>query len=244
MFDQALLALTWRVIRRRLVASPLAPAAALAFPAFVVWLGVTESYGTAARLFFFLLPHVFLIAAQDVVRTDLDSGALENVLFSGGRFRGFLAAKPVVLAAACAVYAAGLFGLFAAWGAAAGGFEPVFALRFGLSLLAGAYYVALASVLSHWLRSGANVVALLLAQAAALGFLVASASARPGLLDYAAGGHLPGLGPTLQLAALVAVLPNVIVAGRLPVFVGEVLAGLALAVVVQGRLIRRFEIRS
>ena len=87
MFDQALLPLTWRVIRRRLFASPLAPAAALAFPAFVVWTGIADSYGTAARFFFFLLPHVFLIAAQDAVCTDRDSGVLENVLFIRGRNR-------------------------------------------------------------------------------------------------------------------------------------------------------------
>jgi hypothetical protein len=234
MFDQALLPLTWRVIRRRLFASPLAPAAALAFPAFVVWTGIADSYGTAARFFFFLLPHVFLIAAQDAVCTDRDSGVLENVLFIRGRFRGFLAAKPVVLAAACAVYAVVLFGLFAAWGAAVGGFEPVFALRFGLSLLAGAYYVALAGVLSHWLKSGSNVVAL----------LIASASARTGLLDYAAGGRFPGLGPKLQFGALVAVLPNVVVSGRLPVFAAEVLAGLVLGLVVHDRLVRRLEIRN
>jgi hypothetical protein len=243
MFDQALLALTWRVVRGRLFASPLALAAALAFPAFVVWIGIADSYGAAARFFFFLLPHVFLIAAQDAVRTDLDSGVLENVLFVGGRFRGFLAAKPLVLSVASAVYAAVLFGLFAAWGAAAGGFEPVFLLRFGLALLAGAYYVALAGVLSRWLKSGSNVVALLLAQAVALGLLIASASERTGLLDYAAGGRFPGLGPKLQFGALVAVLPNVVVSGRLPAFAAEVLAGLALALVVQGRLVRRFEIR-
>ncbi|MCX6573697.1 MAG: hypothetical protein NTX99_06865, partial [Candidatus Aminicenantes bacterium] len=108
--DTALLALTWRITRRKIVSSPLALAAGLALPVFVVWIGLTDSYGTAARFFFFLLPHVFLIAAQDAVRTDIDTGALENVLFLGGRFRGFLAAKGIVLAAAAAGYAAALFG--------------------------------------------------------------------------------------------------------------------------------------
>ena len=48
MADRVLLALTWRVTRRRLLGSPLAIAAALAFPALVVWIAVTDSYGTAA----------------------------------------------------------------------------------------------------------------------------------------------------------------------------------------------------
>ena len=166
--DAALLALTWRVTRRRLTASPLAAVAAAAFPAFVVWIGLTDSYGTAAKFFFFLLPHVFLVAAQDTVRTDLESGALENVLFLGGRFRGYLMAKGFVLAAAVGAYALALFGLFAAWGLAAGGFEPAFAVRFALALVAGLYYVALAGVLSHFLRAGSNVLVILLAQSAAV----------------------------------------------------------------------------
>jgi hypothetical protein len=241
--EPALLALTWRVTRRRVLGSPLAVAAAAAFPAFVVWLGLADSYDTAARFFFFLLPHVFLVASQDAVRSDADGGALENVLFVGGRFRGYLAAKGPVMAAAAAAYAAVLFALFAAWGAITGGFEAAYLLRFALALLAGFYYIALAGVLSHWLKSGSNVVALLLLQSAALVLLITTASAGPGLIDYAASGRFPGLGPRLVFGALVAVLPNLVVAGRLPLFAAEVAAGLGLAVLLQRRLIRALEIR-
>jgi hypothetical protein len=240
----ALLALTWRITRRRIVTSPLALAAALAFPAFVVWVGLADSYDTAARFFFFLLPHVFLIASQDAVRSDLEAGVLENVLFVGGRFRGFLAAKGVVLAAAAGIYAGALFALFAAWGAVAGAFGPGLFLKFGLSLLAGFYYVVLAALLSHWLKSGSNVVALLLAQTASLILLISSATARPGLIDYAASGDFPGLGPRLAFGGLVAVLPNLVVSGRLPVYVAEVAASLCLAAGLQRRLTGRLEIRK
>jgi len=50
---------------------------------------------------------MFLISVQDTVRSDIEGGALENVLFLGGRFRGFLSAKSLVLAVAVAGYAAG-----------------------------------------------------------------------------------------------------------------------------------------
>ena len=118
-----------------------------------------------------------------------------------------------------------LFGLFAAWGAAVGAFRPAFVVQFALALLAGSYYVALAGVLSHFLRAGSNVLALLLAQSAAVFGLIFSATSRTGLLDYAATGHFPGLGPKLLFGAFVAVLPNVVVSGRLPAFAAEVLAG-------------------
>ncbi len=242
--DAALLALTWRVTRRRLTSSPLTAVAALAFPAFVVWIGLTNAYGTAAKFFFFLLPHVFLVAAQDTVRSEVESGALENVLFIGGRFRGYLMAKGHVLAVTAGAYAALLFALFAAWGLAAGAFEPVFAVRFALALLAGLYYVALAGVLSHFLRAGSNVLVLLLVQSATVIGLIFSADPRAGLLDYAATGRFPGIGPKVLFGGLTAVLPNVVVSGRLSIFSGEVLAGLGLALFVQARLTRRLEIRK
>ena len=242
--DASLLSLTWRVTRRRVVASPLAIVAGLAFPAFVVWIGLNHSYETAAKFFFFLLPHVFLVAAQDTVRSDIESGALENVLFLGGRFRGFLAAKSLLLAAAAGAYAAALFGFFAAWGVVSSGFKALLVVRFGLALLAGCYYVALAGVLSHFLKAGSNVLSLLLVQSAALVGLVASTTARTGLLDYIASGEFPGLGPRLLFGGLVAVLPNVIVSGRVTVFALEVLAGLLLLAFLQGRLLRRLEIRK
>lgn len=242
--DAALFSLTWQVTRRKFVSTPLATAAGLAFPAFVLWIGFNDSYAAAAKFFFFLLPHAFLIAAQDTVRSDIEGGALENVLFLAGRFRGFLAAKSLVLAAVAGAYAAALFGLFAAWGVASGGFEAFFMARFGLAVLAGLYYVALAGVLSHFLKAGSNVLSLLLVQSAALVGLVASTTARTGLLDYIASGEFPGLGPKLLFGGLVAVLPNVVVSGRLPAFAAEVLAGLVLLAFLQRRLLRRLDIRK
>jgi len=242
--DPALCALTWRITRRRLASSPLAAVAATAFPALVLWIGLTDSYGTAAKFFFFLLPHVFLVAAQDAVRTDVESGALESVLFLGGRFRDYLRAKLFVLAAAAGIYAAVLFGLFTAWGLAAGGFETRFVGRFGLAVLAGLYYIAVAGTLSHGLKAGSNVLVVLLAQSAVLIGLIVSITPRTGLLDYAATGRFPGLGPKLVFAGLTAVLPNVIVAGRDPAFAAEILAGIGLAVFVRERLIRRLELKK
>jgi len=244
MLDTALLTLTWRVTRKRLFGSPPALAAALAFPAFIAWIGLRDSYVTAARLFYFLLPHAFLIAAQDAVRTDIESGALENALFSGGRFRGFLMAKGLVAAAVAGGYVFLLSGIFAAWGMALGAFRASDIVRIGLALLAGLYYLALAGVLSHFLRGGSNVLALLLAQGAVLAALLFTVSARTGLLDYAASGRFPGLGPKLLFGGLALILPNVVVTGRPTIFAAAVLAGLVAALLVQTRLLRKLELGS
>jgi hypothetical protein len=244
MSDPALVTLTWRVVRRRVLASRAAIAAAVLFPALVALIGLRDSYAAAMRFFLFFFPHAFLFAAQDMVRTDIDGGALENVLFLAGRFRGFLWAKNLVLAAAVAAYAAGLFTLLAAWGAARGGFEAVHLAQFGLGLLAGLYYVALAGTLSHFLKAGSNAAAVLLGQAAVFVALLFSVTSRTGFLDHAAAGRFPGPGPALLFGGLVAVLPNVIVSPKMSVFGAEVLAGLVLALFVQGRLVRRLELRK
>jgi hypothetical protein len=244
MLDTALFPLTWRVVRRRLYTSPLAIAAALAFPALAVFIGLRDSSGAALRFFLFFFPHGFLIAAQDMVRTDIESGALENVLFLGGRFRRFLWAKNFVLAAAVGVYACGLFAFLAAWAAATGAFKPVHLAQFGLGLLVGFYYVGLAGTLSYFLKAGSNAVALLLAQAAVVVALLFSVTSRTGLLDHAASGCFPGPGPKLLFGGLVAVLPNVVVSPSLFVFGTEVLAGLVLVLLVQSRLARRLELRK
>jgi hypothetical protein len=242
MFDTAFFALTWRVTRSRLAASPLSLAAGLAFPAVIVWIGLRDSYGTAAKFLLFLFPHAFLIAAQDMVHTDIDGGALENVLFLGGGFRRFLWAKNFVLAGAVGAYALLLFALFSAWGLASGEFRPVYAAQFGLGLLAGFYYLGLAGTMSYFLKAGSNTLVLLLAQSAALVGLLFSATSRTGFLDYVASGRFPGLGSKLLFGGLVAVLPNLIVSGRLAVFGAEVLAGLALTLLVQNRLARALEL--
>jgi hypothetical protein len=243
MSDAAIFPLTWRIVRRRLVGAPAAVAAGLAFPALVSVVGIADSYATAGKLFFFLLPHVFLVAAQDALRTDIDSGVLENALFAGGRFRDYLRAKIAVVAGAAAVYAAVLFGLFSAWGLATGRFEARSPARFGLALLAGLYYAVLAGVLSRYLRAGSNVLVVLLAQTALLIGLIASASPRAGLLDYAATGRFPGFGPALVFAGLTAVLPNVVVYVREPLFAAEVAAGLLAGSAVLDRIIGRLELR-
>lgn len=244
MLDKAIFPLTWRVVRSRLFASPLAIAAALAFPALVGFIGLRDSYGAAVRFFLFFVPHGFLIAGQDMVRTDIESGTLENVLFLGGRFRGFLWAKNFVLAAAVGAYACGLFALLSAWGAATGAFEPVQLAQFGLGLLAGFYYIGLAGLLSYFLKAGSNAVTPLLAQAAVVVALLFSVTSRTGLLDHAASGRFPGPGPRLLFAGLVAVLPNVIVSPSLFIFGAEVLTGLVLTLFIQSRLARRLELEK
>jgi hypothetical protein len=212
-------------------------------PAFLVFLGLRDSYGTAMRFFLFFSPYVFLLAAQDMVGTELAGGALENVLFLGGRFQSYLWRKNFALAAVTGGYACVLFFFLTAWGLAAGRFEALFGLQFGLALLGGLYYIALAGALSHFLKAGSNVVAILLVQFGAFLGLLFSVTSRTGFIDYLETGHFPGLGPRLAFFGFVSVFPNLAVSPRLLTGGPVIAAGLALALLFQRGRLRRLELR-
>ncbi len=236
--------LTFRLTVRKVAASGFNLAVSALLPALLVFLGLRASYGTAMKLFLFFCPYVFLLAAQDMVGTELAGGALENVLFLRGAFRSYLWLKNFVLAAAAGAYVSFLFALLAAWGFVRGDFDPAFLIQFGLALAGGFYYVGLAGALSHFLKAGSNVVMILLVQLAAFMGLLLSAASRTGLIDYLETGRFPGLWPRLEFIGFIAVFPNLAVSRRLTAGGFVIAAGLALALLFQRGRLRRLELRK
>jgi len=234
--------LTVRLAGAKLRSSRFTVAVLAALPAFLVYLGVRDSQETAMKFFLFFFPYVFLLFAQDMVASEIAGGGLENVLFLGGRFRNYLWQKNLALAAAAGAYAAGLFLLLSAWGVARGTPGPFPAAQFGMGVLAGLYYIGLAGLLSWFLKAGSNVVAILLAQAAWLVGLLFSATSRTGFIDHLGTGVFPGLKFRLLFMGFTSVFPNLVVSRRL--FHGGlvVVAGLALALILQRALAWRLEL--
>lgn len=230
--------LTWLRLRR----SPAAWAAAAAFPAFILFLWIKESYGTALRSFLILLPHAFLFLSQDMVGDEIREGRLENVLFLGNGFKDHLFGKNAVLVLTGAVYGLGLF--IPLWVIGLVTHRSGWGDLFGLvvALLAGVYYVMLGGLLSHYLKGGSNVLALIVVQAAAFMGLLFSAAHRSGFLDLLGVGHFPGFVAKLEFLAFAAVLPNVVVAGRLRPHVLWIVGLIALALFVQWIKVRRLEL--
>jgi hypothetical protein len=236
--------LTVRLTGWRLRSSRFTVAVSAALPAFLVFLGVRDSPGTAMKFFLFFFPYVFLLSAQDMVATERSGGGLQNVIFLRGKFKTYLWQKNLALAAAAGIYAACLFVLLWFWGIARGGLDPFPVVPFGMGLLAGLYYVGLAGALSWLLKSGSNVVVILLAQAAWLIGLLFSATSQSGFIDYLGTGRFPGLESRLLFLGLTSVFPNLIVSRRLFMGAPVVVAGLALALIFQRVRVRRLELRA
>jgi hypothetical protein len=243
MLDRPRRQVTFRLTWLRLRRSPAAWSAAAAFPTFILFLWIKESYGTALRSFLFLLPHAFLFLSQDMIGDEVREGRLENVLFLGNGFKDHLFGKNAVLVLSGIVYGFGLFiplwvtGLVthrSGWGDLSG---------LAVALLAGVYYVMLGGLLSHYLKGGSNVLALIVVQAAAFMGLLFSAAHRGGFLDLLGAGNFPGFVAKLEFLAFAAILPNVVVAGRLRSYALWT-AGLAVLVLfVQWIKVRRLELK-
>lgn len=230
--------LAWLKLRR----SRFTMAVAAGLPALLFYLGLRDSPAGAMKFFLLFFPYVFLLAAQDLAGTEISGGGLENGLFLAGDFRRYLWLKNPALAAAAGAYAAGVFLPLAAWTMVRGVFEPFSLAQFGLGLLAGLYYLALAGALSYILKAGSNVVVILLVQAAAVVALLLSATSRAGFIDKLGDGRFPDLGSRILFLGFAALFPNLIVSRRLLPGALAVGAGLAAALAVQRALTRRLEL--
>ncbi len=244
MAEKTLFALTLRLTTGKLGSSKLTILAGVGFPAFLAWIGLSDSYETAVRFFLFLFPYAFLLAARDMAGTEIECGWLENVLFLGGRHKDYLWRKNFAVALAAGIYTFGLFLIMAAWGLALGKSELGLALRFGLGILAGLYYVSFSGALSYRMKSSANVMAVLLVQAAAALALLFSATARNAFIDNLVAGRFPGFSSKLLFFGLLAVCPNLVAARKLASGAVFVAAGMLVSLAGQRVLLRRLDLRK
>jgi hypothetical protein len=147
-------------------------------------------------------------------RDEIDSGALENVLFVGGRFRKYLLAKNAVVAASALGLSLIIFSAFSLYALFARQFELHAFLQLGVGVLAGLYYVAAAGFLSLFFKGGSNVLLILLGQVLMFVGLLFTASQRMGLAGRLTASSFPGLAAELEFTAVSLVFPNSVVALR------------------------------
>lgn len=187
------------------------------FAGFVVLLAFIWLKGAfifSYRLFLFLFPHLFLFLAQDMIKDEVDSGALENLLFIDGKFKAYLGWKNAVIAASALGAGGILFLGFSFYGLATHQFAIAFLLQFVAGVLAGLYYLALAGFLSSFLKAGTNVLLIILGQVLLLFGLLIWASQSPEWVERLAPSSFSIFTAKLEFLALAAVFPNLVTARR------------------------------
>jgi hypothetical protein len=162
------------------------------------------------RLFLFLFPYVFLLQARNMIRDEVDSGALENVLFLDGGFKSYLLLKNAVIIAAALAVGLPLLAVYSFYGLATHRFFVLSFVQFGTGILAGLYYLALAGFLSFFVRAGTNVLLVVLGQFLIFFGLLISAAQRPEWVGKLASSS-PDLAARLEFLGLAVVFPNIII---------------------------------
>ncbi len=176
------------------------------------WWQAGLSYGR--RFFLFLFPYLFLLISQDIFREEIDSGCLENVVFLRLNFRRYLIEKNLTLFLLASLFSGLLFLPFLLISVAQDDFSWFILVSFFMGLLVGFYYLSLAGWLGLRLRSGANVLAILLIQVflllALIISLTSSASGRD-FLDLILSAQPQNRLEQILLFIFVALWPNALV---------------------------------
>ncbi len=191
------------------------------FLGFVILLGYIwqrDSFSVSFKAFLYFFPYLFLFLSQDMVKDEVDSGCLENVLFLDGNFRGYLAAKSYILALVALSCSTVIFLVFAVFGLVAKQFLSIYILQFLAGIVAGIYYLSLGGLLSFSLKGGSNVLVVILGQVFLFVGLLLSARQESGFLDALDGGAFPDLLSKVKFLVLALIFPQVVVAERFIVY--------------------------
>lgn len=171
-------------------------------------------FNYARRFFLFLFPYLFLLLAQDIFREEIDSGCLENVVFFRLNFRRYLIEKNLTLFLLGTIFSSLLFLPFLLISVAEDDFSWLIIVSFFMGLIVGFYYLSLAGWMGLRLRSGSNVLAIILIQVflflALLVSLTSSASGRD-RLDLIFSAQPQNRLEQIFLFLFVALWPNALV---------------------------------
>jgi hypothetical protein len=243
MSSRAGLKIAFFVSARKTLSARFNPPFLIGFLVLLGYLWTADSFALSFRAFLALSPYIFLFLSQDMMREEIESGALENVLFLRGDFRRYLWLKNGVVTAIAVGISGALFLAFLAYALASHQFPRESLARFLNGQVAGIYYVSLAGLFSFFLRAGSNVLLIILGQILFLAGLLLSVGQKSSWIDRLAGSSLPGWGAKLEFLASAAVFPNLL-AGQKPGWPSLGLAILALAWLgLQWALLSRLEFR-
>jgi hypothetical protein len=232
--------LTWKKLR----ASRLSTAVFAGFPAALIALWIRDSYEISFKLFLLLFPRLFLCVSQNPARDEIDSGVLENGIFTGDRFRSYLGAKSAAAASIASIYALTLFSGFALFGFFTGAFEVHRFHQFLRGLAAGWYYSVLGGVLGFFLRGGFNLLIILGGQAGLFFSLIILGPGGWRILDCLETGSFPDWISLMSFGFAAGVVPNLVISRAAWSFALEIIIGAGILAVLLKWLAGRLELEG
>lgn len=176
----------------------------------LIYVGLRDSASAMMRWFLLLFPYMFLFLSQDMIRSEVDSGSLENVLFIRERYRSYLLQKNAVVVLLGGALSLALFVILALVSLASKSIGWNECVGYGAGIIAGIYYVSLAGYFSYYVKGGSNVLLVILGQLALVITLIASSDHTRGIVDALDQGRIPDVLTGLKFAAITAIFPNIV----------------------------------
>jgi len=215
----------------------------LGFPSILLFIGFKDSMGLSFRFFLFFVPYLYLFLSQDMVKDEIESGVLENVIFLKQSYKKYLLKKNLFLYLLGFFYALPLFLFYAAFSAASGNFSIFFIWQFLTGMLVSLYYIFLGGLLSFYFKGGSNVLILIIAQASVFMGLLFSAKQSPGFIDLLDKGIFPGLASKIKLFALIIIFPNLAISTKLFFCAFEIVFLILIAFFLQKIKVKKLELK-
>jgi len=202
-----------------------------------------DSFSLSLKSFLHLFPYLFLFISQDMVKDEVDSGALENVLFLKGDFRRYLLVKNSFLAVVAFFCSLSIFLILTAYGLITRQFSAFYLLQFLAGVAAGIYYLSLGGLLSFSFKGGSNVLIVILGQVFLFISLLLQAAQRHGFIESLDKAFFPDFFSKLKFFALAAIFPNAVVAKRFIAYAPGIAAISLLFLILQRAKIRNLELQ-
>jgi hypothetical protein len=231
------------IIWRKLRSSRVSFIVFLAFLAFLIFFWLKDSFRTSFNFLLFFSPHLFLFLSQDMMKDEIESGMLENVIFLECPYQDYLLKKNLFVGFVALLYVSGLFVFFSGYSLATHQYSAFFLVQFLVASVVGLYYVYLGGWLSFYVRGGSNVMILIISQALIFIGLLFSATQRTGFIDYLEKRTFPNLASQLKFLAMIVILPNLAISKNFLGYTLEVIVLLILIFIFQKNKLQRLEIK-
>ncbi|HEK84859.1 MAG: hypothetical protein ACPLZD_05285 [Candidatus Saccharicenans sp.] len=210
----------------------------------VLYVLLADSLNTALKFFLFLFPYLFLFFSGDMMKDEIDSGILENVIFLEDRYRHYLFQKNFILFVLAFLFSASIFFSLTIASLLPGTFKWFYLFQFLAGTIIGAYYIALSGWLSFYFRGGANIIIVIVGQITAIVSLFFSMQERTGFLYYLEKGEFPNLIAKIKLSLLVLIIPNFLITKNLSSYLFLAILGAGLFLFLQWHTIKNLELKK
>lgn len=190
----------------------------------LVFVYLKDSFLSSLQIFLNLFPYLFLIMSRDLLHDDIQSGALENILFIDRKYKPFIIWKVGSTMFLVFILATSIFILYIFQSCLNATFSVDLLYAYCSGLIVGIYLALWGSFLSFYIKGSANVLLILFVQmSCAFLPIIFGADTFRGIFEMIENGVPAVFAKQVMFSAILILLPNLITKSRFVGFIPVVL---------------------